>query len=450
MEREIEMIPIVLAADNNYSTPLKVLIGSILLASKPESGCEIIIITDEIMEAETLEQFKSKFPAFRIRFIRINNKILKNAKIYNEGLSIFTYCRLLIPQLLKDYDKCIYIDTDALVLDDLADLPVSLAEHFYLAGVKDYGLQTTNYGARLKEMLNIPSMEKYVNAGVLLMNLQEMRNAGLSELFMQDIGKEWIFEDQDIINKCCCEKINFLPVRYNVLYRYYKRGKCWNIGFYPPKDVKMAQENPAIIHFTGRDMKPWKFIRGRASVLWWKAARKILTESEFKDIYEKAQEFDEKMQWKYIVNHCQNKKVIIWGAFALGKELLYWLRNAKISVQYFGDNDIKKSGMQIDGLEVKTLEAFHSEIDLNDYLFIIASQKHYEAIEMQLKQNGIYNIVRYFHKTEFYYLALDDKYFEEELKEIQDKEKVYYKNFPVYIQRKYWMDKWIYWNAGSN
>lgn len=439
------MIPIVLAADNNYIVQLVVVIGSIMITAKPETQYEIIIITDEILSDERIEKLKIKFPQLNYKIIRIDKNILKNAKIKNEGLSVFTYCRLFIPQILMNYEKCIYIDTDVVVVDDLANMYERDIDDYYVAGVKDYGLQTSGaYSEELRNSLEIASMKKYLNAGVLLMNLKKIRDDKISELFLGNIGRQWAFEDQDIINKCCYEKIDFLPVRYNVLYRYYKRGEFWHEGFYPSEDVLEAQERTAIIHYAGRNMKPWKFSRGRAAGEWWNIARVVLTSKEYSDTYEQLQISEREMQWEYIIERCQNREVIIWGAYELGKELYHWLINAGINIKCFCDNDEKKMGMQLEGLEVKSLQIILAEEKVNDYIFIVASQVHYNAIGELLKNNGIENVIKFFYKTEFYYMALDEKYFEMELKEIEEKEKLPREEFTGDICNKYWMDRWIY------
>lgn len=438
------MIPIVLAADHNYSFYLKVLVGSLITSAKPETNYRIIIITDEIFNAELLDPLSKRFNNFSLQIIRFSNENFSGAKIYNKGLSMYTYCRLFIPEILYNYDKCIYIDTDTLVTDDLSIMYEKNIDEFYLAGVKDYGLQTGGYENTALCRLKIPSMQKYVNAGVLLLNLKKIRNEKINSFFMQCIGKEWMFEDQDIINKCCYEKIDFLPVRYNVLYRYYKRSCFWNAGFYPEEDMIIAQEKPAIIHFTGRDMKPWKFIRSRAAVKWWDVAEDVLTKEEFENIYKCAESFDMEMQWDCIIKKCYLREVIVFGACEMGRSICRWLSNSGVNIKCYCDNDVNKIGKRLDSIKIKSLDMILTEENIKNLFFVISSQLHHDEIVMQLKKNGINNISCYYYKNEFYYMSLDGKYYEEELKEIEKKEAVKREDFTKDIYKRYWMEKWVY------
>lgn len=137
--------------------------------------------------------------------------------------SKYTLYRLMIPKLLPGVDKAIYLDADTLVTCDLWEL--FNREVKMIAGIEDTGAVTHRRDLGL---------EKYINAGVLLMNLKAIREVGDKWLAMCNT-KEYRFNDQDIINMTC--DIEYLPA-------YYNKSVC------TPKSCE-----PGIIHYAGK--KPW-------------------------------------------------------------------------------------------------------------------------------------------------------------------------------------------------
>lgn len=444
-------IPIVVVADSNYVVPMVITISSLLLSAEKQTIYDVRILTDHLFKEDCVSKLQERIHKdnFKYKIHRIGLEQFGNAVIRSEGLSVFTYARLLIPFLLRDCEKCIYLDTDTIVMQDLSDLYQTDMNLYYVAGVKDYGVQMKVQNSYIiEESYSIESIEDYVNAGVLLMNLKKIRDEKIDVAFKRQIGKNWRYEDQDIINKCCYGKKAFLPVKYNVLYRYYQRSKYWKKGFYSEEDMRQAEEYPVILHYTGRDMKPWKYLGSRAAGVWWKFAKAVTNELEFQKIYENAQECWKKMQWDYIRNTCKNK-VIIWGFSDKGKKLYGWLKNCGIEVVYFCDSDKKKQGILFDNsIEVKAIEELMCDKNIKEYIFVIASQGYFTAIEKQLQELGVKNIIRFFYKSEFYYMALDESQYDREIKEIEEKEKQSLEQFTEEIKECYWMEKW-YFSVGG-
>ena len=196
------MIPIVLAADHNYAMPLKVTIGSILYSANIATCYKFYILTDRLFCVDELFQLKIKYPNFDYIVYRMDEKELDNVKLNNEGLSVFTFCRLFLSEVLTDCEKCIYIDTDTLVLTDLTELYKRDMGEFCVSGVKDYGLQSrAKINKKGHSGFSLSEMESYINAGVLLVNLKKIRRDHIFALFKHNIDKSWEYDDQDIINK---------------------------------------------------------------------------------------------------------------------------------------------------------------------------------------------------------------------------------------------------------
>lgn len=125
----------------------------------------------------------------------------------------YTLYRLALPTLLQE-EKVLYLDSDTLVMGSLQafwDLPlVEFAQFtpyaYWIAGVIDSGVKPLH-----KHRIGMQPKSPYVNAGVLLMALEPLRQLDWLELA---VTKSFPMCDQDIINKTC--EGHILPVPPNV------------------------------------------------------------------------------------------------------------------------------------------------------------------------------------------------------------------------------------------
>jgi lipopolysaccharide biosynthesis glycosyltransferase len=153
--------------------------------------------------------------------------------------SFATYIRLMLPELLLDLDDILYLDVDILVrapLDELLQYKLNnpLAAVYELVGT----------GEHLFGSSQIP----YFNAGVMRMSLDLMRKFGSlrrSLDVLRTVDKiRWY--DQDVLNIVYRDRIDSLPLSYNVSDMLI-RGE---------HKLPLFQD-PAIVHFNG-PMKPWQ------------------------------------------------------------------------------------------------------------------------------------------------------------------------------------------------
>lgn len=147
------------------------------------------------------------------------------------------YAKLLLHRLLPDLDKLIYLDTDTVVLDDLAGLfDIHLDDNF----VGATWTSTQVDAGRLRLGLG----QRYFNSGVMLCNLKIWRDENVDSKFIEwyDVNQSRMkFNDQEIFNG--------IFDRRNL-----EIGKRWNVsqtevfGVAPP----IVQVNDiAILHFNG-------------------------------------------------------------------------------------------------------------------------------------------------------------------------------------------------------
>ena len=236
------------ACDDNYVPFMAVTISSIQKYMSPQNSYRIIIMHANNISLENQEKLTLKYskPNFEIKFHNIESEVERIAeKLHTRDYySKATYYRLLIPNLYPDMDKALYIDSDTLVLDDIAKLfDCDLGEN-YVGAIHDGAVETVPpFQEYVKNVIGCNCQEDYFNAGVLLMNLKKMREIDFENKFLTLLTKVKfdVAQDQDYLNALCCNKVKKLDPAWNVMpIEQLKRD---------PKDIKLIHYNLSF--------KPW-------------------------------------------------------------------------------------------------------------------------------------------------------------------------------------------------
>lgn len=162
------------------------------------------------------------------------------------------WARVLLPSLLPDVDRVLYLDADVIVTDDLAPLwEVDLGDHLFGA--------VTNPcypGLPPSKELGLARREDYLNSGVLLMDLARMRAEGwVDELRNFAVAHpDNPCPDQDALSARYHDRALRLHPRWNMQTICFERPPR-RLPF-PPGQIDEARARPAIVHFTGT-AKPW-------------------------------------------------------------------------------------------------------------------------------------------------------------------------------------------------
>ena len=129
-----------------------------------------------------------------------------------------TYYRLFIASLFPQYNKILYLDCDIVVLGDISELyHIELEDHI-LGAVSDQFVSNTNeFKLYVEKAIGI-APNHYVNAGVLVINLEQFRKNDIEKQFIRLIT-EYDFDlldpDQAYLNYLCRDKILYLPNGWN-------------------------------------------------------------------------------------------------------------------------------------------------------------------------------------------------------------------------------------------
>ena len=190
----------------------------------------------------------------RLKFLEINLEILKdcptNDKIHYGN--IMMYARILLPSMLPNLDKVIYLDCDLVVCKDLKSLWETDVNDIAVAMAPDLLYQDKGTLSRLG--IN----NKYLNSGVIVMNLDYWRKHDVQNRLLSyiiDKGNELIYNDQDALNVILNDERRQLSARYNVTPYHFHR----NLDNYPKEmheEIREARIDPVVFHYVG-PTKPW-------------------------------------------------------------------------------------------------------------------------------------------------------------------------------------------------
>lgn len=273
-------IAVAMAADTGYLLPTLVAIDSLLTSIDPKRNVDLYLITsheDAPLFEEPVNQVLAYHRTGSLHFLSVDSQF-DEASLSIPHITSATYYRLALPELLPNVDRCLYLDGDIVVCDDVSPIIDSLTDQDLVSGVKAaaYYWPEGNKEAH-RRRLDIPRFTDYFNAGVLAMNLKLMRELGCSSVFRSLLHVGYASQDQDILNKACYGRTRALPPRFNLMTKYHPDqknsfnenpclGEC-----YSEEEWQEALRNPAIVHFADR-LKPWQTTQMDLIALWWKAA----------------------------------------------------------------------------------------------------------------------------------------------------------------------------------
>lgn len=268
-----DYIPVLLAADENYSRQMYITLESIL--DNRCAGTKIIVYlaVPKAFSNTTVNYFRSLVSSCDncvARFV-IMGDMFKDIKMTIAHITSPTYYRLVATNFIS-YDKCIYLDVDLIVLCDLNELYKIDLGNSYIAGVKAPVYMCHPDGNKEHcNLTGLKTIDQYVNAGVLVFNLNAIRNEGIDKTMLELAHNQYPSQDQDVLNICCYDHIYHLDPKYNVMTKYNledeKRYRQLVMVFGVKKTVN-AYNNPLIIHYADK-RKPWSDPMGLFSEKWW-------------------------------------------------------------------------------------------------------------------------------------------------------------------------------------
>ncbi len=243
-----EPVNIFFACDAKYMAYTAVTIASIKKNSSLDRDFLIKILHTGI-EEERKTALCSEFsePRFQIEFCDISPSLESISELLHtrDYYTKTTYYRIFIPTLFPNIRKALYLDSDIVVTGDVGDLYDTDIGCALVGAVRDEFVYSNKILAEYaKNRLGLSSASKYFNAGVLIMNLERMREIRFLEVFTRLISevKFDVAQDQDYLNVICKGRVKYL-------------GYEWN--FMPLEGASEPRDGVSLVHYN-LDNKPWQ------------------------------------------------------------------------------------------------------------------------------------------------------------------------------------------------
>ena len=257
------MFNVCFAADDNYSSYLDIVLIS-LFENNNFDKINVFILDSGISD-ENINIIKNTCSKYggNVSFINVENiedkfDISLNKMKVKGNFSLATYSRLFLVSLLpNDVDKVLYLDCDALILGSFEPIwNLDLSD--YLAG----GVLALNGNDDVKKAIDLAPSDKYINAGMLLVNLKNWREENIEEKLLEELirlnNKGIHFGmDQGVINSVLKGRIYVLNPEFNLEGSLHNTGyditmKLHNDvqqGYYDKSTLDNAIKNPVFKHF---------------------------------------------------------------------------------------------------------------------------------------------------------------------------------------------------------
>lgn len=259
-------IPVVFTFDKRIVLGAAVTVKSLIDTAKPETVYDIYVYHPDIEEKD-IKEFEKMVEGTNhsITFQYISKEKFKDAPINKNGSwTEIVYYRLLIPELLPQYDKVIYADTDVLFKDDLTDAFNIDISDYECAAV---AMEPNNENMICHKYFPENKNELTFISSFIIFNSKRMREENFVKRMFKTIetfNTRLKFFDVDVLN-ITCDRIYSLPYRYGVFQSLYYNDDWSDSNEYKfLKNVfsydtlKDEVKNVVMLHYAGKPGKPWR------------------------------------------------------------------------------------------------------------------------------------------------------------------------------------------------
>lgn len=266
-------IPVFFASDDNYIPCLAVAIHSLEKNASKKNNYKLIILHSGMSEKGKQEIKEFEQENIKIDFKDISNieNDLKDdlALRLRDYYSSTIYYRIFIGSLFPEYHKAVYIDSDVVLLDDIANLYNTDLEGNIIGAIPDGVVHDSKKLQDYVEVNDGVENKKYFNSGVLVIDLDKFRETRVEERFVRILTKyncDTIAPDQDYLNILCKDKVKYLPLSWDKMPDY-----CEHLD---EKDLHLIHYNMF--------RKPWHYRDVEYSDIFWKYAKETKYYDELK------------------------------------------------------------------------------------------------------------------------------------------------------------------------
>lgn len=277
-------VAIAVAANDYFIPYCATFLKSVAEHGNSKKNYDILLLSQDVSDinVKKMEKLLSAWENVSLRVIDPSVLIDQYTFHIRGHFSKETYYRLVLPELLPNYDKVLYLDSDMIAMDDVAKIYDENVDGYLLAACHDadtaglYNGYEKDKKRYTDKVLKLKEPYQYFQAGVLLLNLKEFRKRYTTKQILDfAVSENWQLLDQDILNKLCEGAVKYIDMSWNVMVDFAGVRISQIIALAPRWLNEMYQEarkNPKIIHYAG-PQKPWFEPEMDMGMQFWERAR---------------------------------------------------------------------------------------------------------------------------------------------------------------------------------
>ena len=274
MKEKMNKIPVFYACDDNFVKYTMVSLQSMMDHASKEAQYEIHVLHTNISEEMQKKMHAMENANFSVQFDHVTEYLhfIQEKLPLRDYYSKTTYFRLFIAEMFPEIDKAIYIDSDTVVLGDIAQLyAYDLGDAYVGACREQVMIQEEVYGTYVEKVLGV-ERDNYFNAGMLVINCEQFRKNHVLEQFMEllPMYNFVVTQDEDYLNLICHNKVCWLPQK-------------WNVEVFG--QIPCREEEICVLHYI-MVSKPWHYSDCRLQEYFWESAQKTSVYAEIRKVLE--------------------------------------------------------------------------------------------------------------------------------------------------------------------
>lgn len=375
MDRQV--IPVVFATDENYVPYCGVAISSLIRNACPDHLYEIAVLYDRLSTANIIRLEQQSTDYANVRCICIHDYILNLKVMEYNHLTIASAYRLIIPDVLPQYEKILYLDSDIVVNTDIAKLyDIDIGANILGAAHGYFKKDDDEFMYRhITQTLGI-AVQDFFNAGILVMNIPAFRENKVKDRCFSLLAQrtDLYFMDQCAMNIVCEGKVHFLPPEWNFEWQY----------LFSAEEQEQKQINHlAIIHYDGIE-KPWDYPGQVLADYFWSYARKTIF---YEEILQIAQIRSTKEVMEVLGGVGKFRNIAVYGAGNAGKRYVNKILSLNLCniVAWVDQNYANMKGMRP---QVESVESLYKK-EFDHIVIAIENKLISEEVGEILVMNGI-------------------------------------------------------------
>lgn len=247
---------ILVTLDRNYLPVLRTMLYS--LSQSDREGIFTVYIAHNSLTEEDFAKLCAVLPRTELVDVTLSSEMFADAPI-SDRYPKEMYYRLFAAQYLPEQlDRILYLDPDIVVINSLRSLyEIDFGDKLFAAAshIESHTFKNLN-----RRRLHLSEQARYINSGVMMMNLPLLRteqNPQEIYQFIEEHKNSLLLPDQDVLNALYADRTIFLdPLVYN-LGEKYLRLKNLHLPRGEKLGLDWVRQHTAIIHYYGRN-KPWK------------------------------------------------------------------------------------------------------------------------------------------------------------------------------------------------